>query len=200
MLVEKSSWNCASPALRFDWFNADDAVERTANGIEIGYGRGQQREQERGMGNSARGTGTGTGTTGRAAEWGEHVPFGVARCQIWLRSVFQQQQQQQQIELIVKEMLAKNLWHDGGGAGTSLCTAAAAARINFASKVAFTFCGHPFSHLPLSSVLQICATRICFSFLFLFLFFLRFVFPIFSFRSFFYTAIGVFSGISFSHG
>lgn len=49
MLVEKSSWNCASPALRFDWFNADDAVERTANGIEIGYGRGQQREQERGM-------------------------------------------------------------------------------------------------------------------------------------------------------
>lgn len=64
-------------------------MERTANGIEIGYGRGQQREQVGGMGNSEQGTGT--GTTGRAvsaAEQGEHVPFGVARCQIWLRSVF----------------------------------------------------------------------------------------------------------------
>lgn len=86
------------------------------------------------------------------------------------------------------------------GQGGVFAAAAAAARINFASKVAFTFCGHPFSHLPLSSVQQICATRICFSFLFLFLFFLRFVFPILSFRFFFYTAIGFFSGISFSHG
>lgn len=187
MLVEKSSWNCASLALRFDWFNADDAVERTANGIEIGYGRGQQREQERGMGNSARGTGTGTGTgtTGRAAEWGEHVPFGVARCQIWLRSVFQQQQQQQQIELIVKEMLEKNLWHDGGGARRSLCSSCCCGAHKFHIQSCFYLLWAPF----FAFTVKFCATNLCNAnlfFIFVFVFaFLAICFPNF-FISFFF--------------
>lgn len=144
LMVEKSSWNCSALALRFDWFNADDAVERTANGIEIGYGSraAPSAAAER------TGTGMGTGTTrGCFLAWRARS-VAVARCQIWLRSVFQQQQlQQHQIELIVKEKLAKTLaccCTRGIGKGWASGLAAAAARINFASKVAFTFCGHPF--------------------------------------------------------
>lgn len=137
----------------------------------------ENKKGEWGIVHEERGTGTGTGTTGRAAEWGEHVPFGVARCQIWLRSVFQQQQQ---IELIVKEMLAKNLWHDGGGAGRSLCSSSCCGAHKFRIQSCFYLLWAPF----FAFTVKFCATNLCNANLF-FIFVFVSVFPQICFPNFF---------------
>lgn len=115
-----------------------------------------------------------------AAAWrGEHVPLALHVVKYGCGQFFQQQQQHQ-IELIVKEKLAKNFGMlFGGGEGKGTGTNSSCCAHKFRIQSCFYLLRAPFLHLPLSSVLQICATRISVFFLFLFFalpprFFLRY--------------------------